>query len=55
MRRQLQGIALILLSILLTMGFGNYPFFDFSFLWSVVFAVFGIIGCAMSFLPDKKE
>lgn len=51
----MQGIVLILLSILLTMFFGNYPFFDFSFLWSVIFDVVGIIGCAMSFLPGKKE
>ena len=55
MKKQLQGIALILLSILLTMVFGMYPFFDFSFLWSVVFAVQGIVGCVMVFLPDEKE
>ena len=34
MKRQLQGIALILFSILLMLGYGNAPFFDFSFRWS---------------------
>ena len=54
MKKQLQGIALILVSILLMLGFGNAPFFDFSFDWSLVFSITGIAGAAMAFLPDKK-
>ena len=55
MRRQLQGIALILLGILLTLVFGMHPFFDCSFSWAVVFALVGIIGCVLVFLPDKPK
>ena len=54
MKKQLQGIAIILVSILLMLGFGNAPVFDFDFRWSVVFAVVGIAGAVMTFLPDKK-
>ena len=54
MRKQLQGIALILVSILLMLGFGNTPFFDLSFRWSAVFTIVGIAGIVMTFLPDKK-
>ena len=55
MKIQLQGIALILLSILLMMGYGNAPFFDLSFRWSAVFSVVGLVGAAMAFLPHKKS
>ena len=54
MKKQLQGIAIILVSILLMVGFGNAPFFDFDFRWSLVFAIIGIAGAVMPFLPDKK-
>ena len=54
MRKQLQGIALILVSILLMLGFGNAPFFDLSFRWYAVFTIVGIIGVIVTFLPDKK-
>ena len=54
MKKQLQGIAIILVSILLMVGFGNEPVFDFSFRWSVVFAAGGIVGAVMTFLPDKR-
>ena len=53
MKKQLQGIAIILVSILLMLGFGNEPVFDFSFRWSAVFAI-GVAGAVMTFLPDKK-
>ena len=43
MKRQLQGIALILFSILLMLGYGNAPFFDFSFRWSLIFSIVGIV------------
>ena len=54
MKKQLQGIAIILVSILLMIGFGNRPVFDFSFSWSAVFMIVGIAGAVMTFLPDKK-
>ena len=54
MKRQLQGIALILFSILSMLGYGNAPFFDFSFRWSLIFSIVGIVGAVMTFLPDKK-
>jgi len=55
MKKQLQGISLILVSILLMLGFGNAPFFDLSFRWSAVFVVLGIAGVVLAFLPDKKD
>lgn len=54
MKKQLQGIAIILVSILLMMGFGNEPVFDFSFRWSAIFAIVGIAGAVTTFLPEKK-
>ena len=54
MKKQLQGIAIILFSILLMLGFGNEPIFDLSFRWSVVIAAGGIVGAVMTFLPDKR-
>lgn len=54
MKRQLQGIALILVAILLMLGYGNAPFFSLSFKWSVVFSAIGVAGVVMTFLPDKK-
>ena len=54
MKKQLQGIAVILVSILLMIGFGNEPVFDFSFRWSVIFSIVGIAGAVMVFMPDSK-
>lgn len=54
LKKQLQGIAIILVSILLMIGFGNEPVFDFSFRWSVIFSIVGITGVVMTFLPDTK-
>ena len=55
MKKQLQGIAIILLSILLMLGFGDEPVFDLSFRWSAIFSLFGVAGVVMTFLPDKKN
>ena len=55
MKRQLQGIALILFGILLMLGFGNEPFFDFDFGWSLFFIIVGGIGVLMAFLPKDKN
>ena len=58
MRRQLQGIALILLAILLAIGFrsvGWTYFFDLSLYWQHIFMLMGIAGAVLVFWPDKKE
>ena len=53
MKRQLQGIALILVSILLTIGYGNEIFLFDRAAWA--FSIVGIVGVVMTFLPDKKN
>lgn len=58
MKRQLQGIAILLLSILLTLGFdsvGWHYVFDLSLYWTDIFMAMGIVGAAIALLPDKKE
>ena len=55
MKKQLQGIALILVSILLMIEYGNKSFFDLDFRWSLIFTVVGIIGVVITFLPGKKN
>ena len=55
MKKQLQGIALILIAILMMIGYGEKPFFDLDFGWSVIFKIVGIAGVVMTFLPDKKK
>ena len=57
-KNQLRGIALILLSITLMLGAlgdGWRYFFDLSISWQHVFALLGVIGTLMVFLPEKKE
>ena len=55
MKKQLQGISLILVSILLTMVCGDRSVFDLDFDWSLIFSVTGIAGSVMTFLPEKKN
>lgn len=55
MKRQLQGIALILVSILLMLGYGRVPFFHLDCSWSLIFSIVGVAGAVMTFLPDKKD
>lgn len=55
MKKQLQGIALILVSILLMIGYGNEPLFDFSLRWSAIFSIIGVVGAAIVFIPNKKD
>ena len=54
-KKQLRGIALILISILFMIGYGNEVVFDLSLRWSAIFCVMGIAGAIMTFLPDNKE
>ncbi len=55
MKKQLQGISVILVSILLMMAFGDRSVFDLDFDWSLIFSISGIAGSVMTFLPDKKS
>ena len=54
MKKQLEGVSLILLAILFMLGYGNAPFLDLSFRWSLIFTLVGIAGAVMVFLPDKE-
>ena len=60
MRRQLQGIALILFSILLTLVVGDAPIGDLDIWWSHLFLAVGVVGVVMTFWQEitswfKKE
>jgi hypothetical protein len=55
MKRQLQGIALILFAILMMIGYGDQYFFDLDFNWSMIFKIIAIAGLVMTFLPEKKK
>ncbi|MDD2494683.1 MAG: hypothetical protein PHE29_05775 [Tissierellia bacterium] len=57
MRKQIQGIALILLSILLTLTFEVMDIkyvFDLSLYWAHIFLVIGIAGIIMVFVKQKS-
>jgi uncharacterized membrane protein YtjA (UPF0391 family) len=58
MKRQLKGIAIILFSIMLILGFNSIDVkyvFDLDLEWAHIFMVIGIIGVIMVFLKDKKD
>ncbi len=55
MKKQLQGISLILFAILMMIGYGDKAFFDLDFGWSMIFKIIGAIGVVMTFLPDKNN
>lgn len=58
MKKQLQGITILLLSILLILGFNSVGWFyvyHFGLQWSHIFMVLGIVGVVIAFLPDKKD
>ena len=58
MRRQLQGITMILCSILFSVTFHNvgwvYFIDDIGVAWQHLFMITGIAGVVLTFLPDKK-
>lgn len=57
MKKQLQGIAIILLSILFCIAFkimGIHYVFDISLNWSFIFLLMGIVGAVMVFLKPKS-
>ncbi len=57
MRKQLQGISIILLSILFCIAFdsmGVHYVFDLSISWSMIFLLTGIAGTVMVFIAPKR-
>ena len=58
MKRQLQGIAVLLLSILLMLGFnsvGWHYIFDFDVEWQHIFMLVGIAGAVIALWPEKMD
>ena len=57
MKRPLQGIAILLFCMLLTLGSGMAGWrtvFDLDIYWQEVFMIFGAAGLVFAFLPEKK-
>ncbi len=55
MKRQLQGIALLLMALLLNVSWGNEPIFDLDICWNLIFVLLGAIGVFITFLPFKNK
>lgn len=58
MKKQLQGIAILLFSILLTLTFESVGWkyvFDLSINWAHIFMLIGIAGLIRVFLPEGKD
>lgn len=58
MKKQLQGIIILLFSILLMLGFNSVGWdnvFDLNLQWQHIIMVLGIAGVVVAFLPDKKD
>lgn len=58
MKKQLQGIALILLSILMTIAFENVGWKyvgDLSLNWAHIFMLIGIAGLIWAFIPERED
>ncbi|NLK75807.1 MAG: hypothetical protein GX288_11045 [Clostridiales bacterium] len=55
MKRQLQGIAIILCSILLTLAYGGNAVGDLNLSWNSVFVLLGIVGIVFTFWPNKPN
>ena len=58
MKRQLQGIVIILLSILFSVALHNvgwiYFIGDIGMEWQHLFMITGIVGAVLALLPSKK-
>lgn len=59
MERKIKGIALLLFSILLTLGFqamglSGFTFAFFDIWWAAVFILLGAIGLALVLWPEQK-
>ncbi len=55
MKRQLQGIALLLMAILLNVSWGNEPIFDLDIRWNLIFVLLGTVGVFITFLSFKNK
>ncbi len=58
MKKQLQGIALILFSILMTITFesvGWKSVGDLSLNWAHIFMLIGVAGLIFAFIPERKD
>ncbi len=59
MERKIKGIALLLFSILLTLGFDamDWTWFHFAFFeiwWAAIFILLGAVGLAMTLWPEDQ-
>ncbi|MDE6838885.1 MAG: hypothetical protein K2P33_10905 [Acutalibacter sp.] len=59
MERKIKGIALLLFSILLTLGFDamDWTWFQFAFFeirWAAIFILLGAAGLAMTLWPEDQ-
>ena len=59
MERKIKGIALLLFSILLTLGFDamDWTWFRFAFFeiwWPAIFILLGAVGLAMALWPEDQ-
>ena len=57
MKKQLEGLAVILMSLLLTVGFNSVGWdhvFDLDIQWQHIFMISGAVGAVMVFRPEKK-
>ena len=55
MKRQLQGIGIILFCIMMILGMGDEPVFDLSLSFSHIFMAIGVFGFGWMFAKDKKN
>ncbi len=55
MKRQLQGIGIILFSILMILGMGDEPVLDLSLRFSHIFMAIGVFGFGWMFTNEKTN
>ena len=55
MKRQLQGIGIILFSIMMILGMGDEPVFDLSLRFSEIFMAIGVFGFGWMFTKEKEN
>ena len=55
MKRQLQGIGIILFSIMMILGMGDEPVFDLSLRFFHIFMVIGVFGFGWMFTKEKEN
>lgn len=54
LKRQLQGIGIILFCMMMILGIGDEPFFDLDFSFSHIFMAIGVFGFYWMFSKEKK-